>query len=288
MKDRAALLRQRERVLVVSLACLVLVQPASSSSHPSHLSIVPARTWQCPSTLAAPAPLPAGSARCLGVRPGAAVASELGVCTLNFLFEAPDGTRFVGTAGHCIVQPRDDPREIEESWPAGLGPPAWLYHDDGPSARIGEFAYAVYGAASPRTDFALIRLDPSVAASPKSCYWGGPTGIDSESTDDSTTVRFFGQGLVLSRIIPARTGVILNARDPHEAYMTTVAAVGDSGAGIMSADGRAFGVISALELLGLGPDQQIGDVIVTRLGPVIERAAQFLQVALELRTAPAN
>jgi SAM-dependent MidA family methyltransferase len=40
--------------------------------------------------------------------------------------------------------------------------------------RIGEFAYAIL--QDPK-DFALIRLDPGVAANPQMCHFGGPTGV---------------------------------------------------------------------------------------------------------------
>src|SRR5437867_10393823 len=50
-----------------------------------------------------PASAPFGTGTCPGVRPGAIVRSDVGQCTLHFLFVGSDGSRYIGTAGHCIL-----------------------------------------------------------------------------------------------------------------------------------------------------------------------------------------
>ena len=115
-----------------------------------------------------PSAAPIGTGPCEGVRPGALVESDKGFCTFNFLFTATDGARYIGSAGHCILG--DSPfggDAGEESWAPGSGPVA----RDASGNRIGEFAYAIL--QDPK-DFALIRLDPSVNASPQMCHFGGP------------------------------------------------------------------------------------------------------------------
>jgi len=80
---------------------------------------------------------PVGVGKCPGVRPGAEVQTEVGLCTLNFLFEAPDHERFIGTAGHCIMG--DGPvadNAGEKTWPKGKGPVA----QDGAGKRVGELS----------------------------------------------------------------------------------------------------------------------------------------------------
>src|SRR5918999_4910623 len=47
--------------------------------------------------------LPVGVGTCPGVRPGGDLRSDIGQCTLNFLFVTPEGERYIGTAGHCIL-----------------------------------------------------------------------------------------------------------------------------------------------------------------------------------------
>src|SRR6185295_11015593 len=91
-------------------------------------------------------PAPVGSGPCPGVRPGGRVVTRIGDCTLNFLFLAPDGTRYIGTAGHCIGPGEEysfneadstGNGHIERVWAKGRGPVAW----DPARRRFGEFAY---------------------------------------------------------------------------------------------------------------------------------------------------
>src|SRR3989442_11724055 len=90
---------------------------------------------------------PIGTATCPGVRPGAIVRADLsaygtlgtmaGHCTLNFLFLGSDGSRYIGTAGHCILNTPQYGGAGEMTWAPGTGPEA----RDGGGSRIGEFAY---------------------------------------------------------------------------------------------------------------------------------------------------
>src|SRR5207247_6557518 len=122
-----------------------------------------------------PAAAPFGTGTCPGVRPGAIVLSDVGQCTLNFLFVGSDGSRYIGTAGHCILGASPFGGDVGEmSWTPGTGPVA----QDAGGARIGEFAYAIL--LDPK-DFSLIRVDPGVAVSPQVCHFGGPTGINADT-----------------------------------------------------------------------------------------------------------
>src|SRR6267378_6503611 len=72
-----------------------------------------------------PAAAPLGTGTCPGVRPGAIVRSDVGQCTLNFLFEGSDGSRYIGTAGHCILGTSPIGGDVGEmSWAPGTGPVA--------------------------------------------------------------------------------------------------------------------------------------------------------------------
>lgn len=215
---------------------------------------------------------PFGVGPCPGVRPGAEVWSDAGGCTLNFMFRGygQDGlevARFMGTAGHCIV----DQSEEEHVWQPGTGPEAL----DGDDRRIGEFAYAVNSSTR---DFSLIRLDPGVVANPQMCHFGGPTGLNDPSfTGSPGVVQHFGQGLVFGQTVSARSGVG-HLSDPNWQFATTAASFGDSGSGVETDDGRAMGVLVAISPLG---------IVITRLAPQIEPAREALGLgSLELQTAP--
>src|SRR6266853_1497553 len=56
-----------------------------------------------PCTLIPVPAAPLGTGTCPGVRPGAIVLTDVGQCTLNFLFQGSDGSGYIGTAGHCIL-----------------------------------------------------------------------------------------------------------------------------------------------------------------------------------------
>src|SRR5207302_4169444 len=85
-----------------------------------------------------PAAAPFGTGTCPGVRPGAIVRSDVGQCTLNFLFLGSDGASYIGTAGHCILGTSPFGGDVGEmAWDPGTGPVA----RDADGNPIGEFAY---------------------------------------------------------------------------------------------------------------------------------------------------
>ncbi len=228
-------------------------------------------------------PTPVGVGSCPGVRPGARVQSKAGFCTFNFLFRSPDGQRYMGTAGHCILGMMEPPPgEISElTWAPGTGPEA----KDGDGKRIGEFTYAVL--EDPK-DFALVRLDPGVEASPEMCHFGGPTGINSDITPDIVELAYYGLGVGVGTVLPARSAVAAGLPDPDHVYALGAALPGDSGSGVISSDGRAVGVLVSVGLHGLGINENgvdFGTLGITRLGPQLARAREKLHTTIELVTA---
>lgn len=217
---------------------------------------------------------------CPGVRPGAAVLTPIGTCTLNFMWKGSDGDTYMGTGGHCILEGGD---VIEASWDRGDGPEV----GDDQGNRIGEFAYAVLD--DPR-DFALVRLDPGLTASPQMCHFGGPTGINSDTPALAPTLlQQYGQGVVVGQLVPGRTHVALGMPDPDHVFAAGIVLPGDSGSGVTTPDGRAVGVVVSLGLhtgsLGLsGVDA--GTIGITRLSPQLAAAAQFTGTTYTLQTAP--
>jgi hypothetical protein len=232
-----------------------------------------------------PAAAPVGTGPCHGVRPGAIVQSDKGQCTFNFLFQGSDGNRYIGTAGHCILgdSPIGGGDFGEESWAPGAGPVA----RDAGGARIGEFAYAIL--QDPK-DFALIRLDPGVAANPAMCHFGGPTGTNSDLPGPlpPTLLNHYGSGLAIGSVLPARTAIALGMPDPDHVFANGVALPGDSGSGIISSDGRAVGVVVTVGVhtgsIGTG-GVDAGVIGITRLAPQVTRAEGVIAADLTLQTA---
>lgn len=221
------------------------------------------------------AALPLGLGACTGVRPGATVINDMGLCSFNYLFHGSDGQRYMGTAGHCVLGLVTG----EETWAPGSGPEA----RDASGNRVGEFAYAVLGGVR---DFALVRLDPGVAASPQMCHFGGPTGINEDLSPGPVTLEHYGQALVFGQLLPGRTSVALTTSDPDQVFANGVALFGDSGGAVNSADGRAMGV---LVTVGVHLDQvpNVGTIGVTRIAPQVAQATQALDLTtLDMQTAP--
>jgi hypothetical protein len=169
----------------------------------------------------------------------------------------------------------------EQTWAAGSGPVA----RDGEGNRIGEFAYAIL--QDPK-DFALIRLDPGVAANPQMCHFGGPTGVNSDQGADPVVLQHFGQGLGVGSVVPGRSALAIGMPDPDHVYAQGAVVPGDSGSGIISDDGRAVGVIvtTGIHSSSIGSSGvDAGLMGITRLAPQVARAQQVTGVSYSLQTA---
>jgi hypothetical protein len=281
-------MRFRRVVILAALTSAMAVLPATTSAGaPS----APARTggggWTLGGTpcrlIDVPAAAPVGIGTCPGVRPGAIVQTDIGSCTFNFLFAGSDGNRYIGTAGHCILAQGPVAGDVGEfTWAPGTGPVA----RDATGQRVGEFAYAIQ--QDPK-DFALIRLDPGVEASPQMCHFGGPTGINNDITPLPVALQYFGNGLGVGTVLPARTALAIGTPDPDHVFAQGLTIPGDSGAAINSADGRAVGVVVTLGAhlgsIGLG-GLDAGLMGITRLGPQLARAGEVLGLGFLLYTAP--
>jgi hypothetical protein len=230
-----------------------------------------------------PAAAPVGTGPCPGVRPGAMVTSDAGQCTFNFLYNGSDGERYIGTAGHCILGESPIGGDVgEESWAEGTGPVA----RDAEGNRIGEFAYAIL--QDPK-DFALIRLDDGVQASPQMCHFGGPNGTNADQPSSAVVLNHFGNGLGVGSVLPARSALALGMPNPDHVFAQGVAVPGDSGSGVISSDGRAVGVLVTVGVhsSSIGTDGvDAGVVGITRIPPQEARAEQVLGTTLNLQTAP--
>jgi hypothetical protein len=233
---------------------------------------------------AADSALPVGVGTCPGVRPGGDVRSEVGQCTLNFLFETPNHERYIGTAGHCILGEGGGLAGDgvgEKMWPKGQGPVA----KDAEGKRFGEFTYAVL--KDPK-DFALIRLDPGVESSPEMCNFGGPNGINDDISGDPTVLHYFGNGIGIGTALPARSAVAMGLPHADHVYAAGLALPGDSGSAVISDDGRAVGVLVTVGVHGFGIDDSggidFGTVGITRIVPQVNRAAEALGIQLTMIT----
>jgi hypothetical protein len=221
-----------------------------------------------------PASAPFGTGTCPGVRPGALVETRVGFCTMNFLFRDGDGRRYIGTAGHCVLNDKG-----ERGWGA-KGPVA----KDSRGRAIGRFRYA---ALRGEKDFALIRLNDrgERAARPGVCHFGGPTGTDTTRPRGLLTLEHFGQGVVTGTVLAARTFTANGMRNPDHVFAQGAVALGDSGGPVTRrGNGRGVGLVVTV---GLHFDRGgPGTVGITRLGPQTTRAQRVIGEQLSIVEAP--
>jgi hypothetical protein len=244
---------------------------------------------------------PVGTGGCPGVRPGSRLLNNFnGLCTANFLFRSPDGTRYIATAAHCIGEAEgggDNPHE--QVWPPGRGPKAL----DASGRVIGRFAYGAlesHGTGVGVTydrNFALIRLDAAIEASPEVCFFGGPSGVYTADTADTLVLHYYGGGDAVGDVLPARSGVAQGTPEPNYVYATGLALAGDGGSPVVTADGLAVGMLVTFSAHGVGfstspggpppayVESQQGTIGITRLAPQLARASAAMGIPLELVTA---
>lgn len=232
------------------------------------------------------APLPFAAGACAGVRPGASIVVDgSSLCTLNFQFTGRDAQgrthAYMGTAGHCAFGDLLSP-PVQRVWGPGRGPVV----ADATGRRIGTFAYAIVNG---ERDFGLVRLDAGVRPNPQLCQFGGPTGINRDRSSATTQLRYYGNGLAVGALVPARTAVAQGMPDEGHVHALGLVLPGDSGGGVVSADGRAVGLVITTGVhggqIGTG-GVDVGTVGIARLGPVLKRAATALRQQLTLHTAP--
>jgi hypothetical protein len=159
--------------------------------------------------------------------------------------------------------------------------------------RIGEFAY---GVTDIRADFALIRLDRDVPASPEMCHFGGPSGQNDDGGSNAVVLHHYGTGFLTSRIsvvpegvglgrvAPGRSAFAVGLDDPDWVLAFGTAIYGDLGSPVISSDGRAVGLVVFAGVARSGTHS--GTLGIMRLGPQIARAEKRLRIGLELMTAP--
>lgn len=181
------------------------------------------------------------------LRPGASLG---GYCTFTFLFTAPNGTAYVGTAGHCT---------------SGPGERVELGSDGGEIGTVvldSDNASAIDDSA----DFALVRLDEEVVsdANPSVLGWEGPTGVlDASDAAQGDRVGFHGYGVLLGQqpYTRARDGVLVSMDEQqYDADMPAVN--GDSGSPIVHlATSKALGIVSHYGISDVPPTTDEGPTL---------------------------
>ncbi|HEV8359181.1 MAG TPA: hypothetical protein VGR28_01870 [Candidatus Thermoplasmatota archaeon] len=163
---------------------------------------------------------------CVGkIQPGAQM--TIG-CTMNFIFRDQVARLYFGTAGHCFDG-------------NGVGRTAGIVNVGN---NVGTVVYDGHRNPGDVPDFALLRVDPAFYADidPTMCHWGGPAGLNTFPSFGQTT-HIYGFGLVYGQaaVTRARVGDVMGATSSEVTYLG-FAQPGDSGAPVVTGDGKAAGI----------------------------------------------
>jgi hypothetical protein len=197
-----------------------------------------------------------------GVGTGTCLVYPFG-CTANFVYysgggaSAPavaDGTLYLGTAGHC-VEKAGEPVYGAVSTP-GVGPSI---------ARIGTVSRFVedYPDNGNVHDFASIQIDNGFNVYPDSPV-GGPQGIY-DGCDPGQPLKYYGHGYEVA-VAQGKPEGGVSAHWYDDGYGWAGPAFGgDSGSGVLHADGRAAGDLTATVLYDLSFAYLSGETIGSRV-----------------------
>jgi hypothetical protein len=217
---------------------------------------------------AAPVWAPAGSAT---IHPGVQTVTDGGQCTANFIYYDASNV-YIGQAAHCSGTGGATETDGCDS---GSLPEGTAVDVDGAS-RPGTMVYNSWirmQAANESNadtcaynDLALVRLDPADASkvNPSIPFWGGPTGTTG-TVADGATVESYGNSSLRGGVtqLSPKQGVSL-AQDSggwnHWVYTATPGIPGDSGSAFIDDQGRAFGVLSTVQIAPAAGSNGVGDV----------------------------
>jgi hypothetical protein len=231
------------------VACLALVGAAPSYAEPA---------WA-----------PADSAT---IRPGNQTFTDGAQCTSNFVFYDAANTVYLGQAAHCSgtggatetngcdsgTLPNGTPVEIENATQPGT----MVYNSWTAMQQAGESN----ADACDFNDLALIRVSTADAGSvnPTIPFWGGPTGLTGSVPDTEKVLSYGNSSLRLGiRELSPKEGVKLATEGngwSHQVFTVTPGIPGDSGSAFIDRQGRAFGVLSTVQLAPLAGSNGVGDL----------------------------
>ena len=218
---------------------------------------------------AEPAWAPAGSAP---VHPGVMTFTDGAQCTANFVFFDGANNVYIGQAAHCSGTggstetngcdsgslPEGTPVEVDgASRPGTMVYNSWIRMQEANETDTNTCDY---------NDFALIKLDPADygKVNPSIPFWGGPTGTTGPTTSGQKVLSYGNSSLRLGvAALSPKEGISLGQTGggwSHEVYTVTPGIPGDSGSAFIDNQGRAFGVLSTVQLAPKPAANGVGDV----------------------------
>jgi hypothetical protein len=173
-------------------------------------------------------------------------------CTANFIF-ASGGTQYVGTARHCVN---------------AIGEEVAMQVDTTTIAVVGTVSHMTSGEGVPGNDWALIRIDPAVAAkwgvTPSVPVAGGPNGVYTGC--GPTAVLHYGHGYGAAVAQGKLEGGLATNWNNTGYGWTGFGVMGDSGSPVVTSAGQAAGNFTHLIVNpGEYPGSNLAGMRITRM-----------------------
>jgi hypothetical protein len=213
---------------------------------------------------------PAGTAT---IHPGVQTVTGGGQCSSNFVFYDAGDSVYLGQAAHCSGTGGATETDGCDSGSLSVGTPVEVEGASQPGTMVYNSWLAMQANGETDTDacayndFALVRLAAADAGkvNPSIPFWGGPTGLRNTATATGDKVLSYGNSslrLGISQLSP-KEGLTLGTTGngwSHEVYTVTPGIPGDSGSAFIDRQGRAFGVLSTLQIAPKVGANGVGDL----------------------------
>jgi hypothetical protein len=216
---------------------------------------------------AASAWAPAGQAT---IHPGVMTFTDGAQCTSNFVYTQGSDV-YLGQAAHCSGTGGSTETDGCDSGSLPNGTPVEI---DGAS-QPGTMVYNSWntmqakGETNPDVcaynDLALIKIDPADVGkvNPSVPGFGGPTGVG--GANNGETVYSYGNSSLRGGVtaLSPKQGTVVGQQGngwSRDVYTATPGIPGDSGSGFLNSTGKAFGVLSTVQLAPLAGSNGVGDV----------------------------
>jgi hypothetical protein len=203
------------------------------------------------------------------VHPGVMTFTDGAQCTANFIF-TNGSTVYIGQAAHCSGTGGATETNGCDSGSLPLGTAVDV------AGFTGKMVYnswlAMQGAKEKDAntcdfnDLALIQLPAAAVATtnPSVPTWGGPVGLGAGTTSGDTVYSYGNSELRdgISQLSPKK-GISLGDSAggwTTDVYTVTPGIPGDSGSGFLDASGRAFGVLSTVQIAPLAGSNGVGNL----------------------------
>jgi hypothetical protein len=217
-------------------------------------------------------PAGASAAGTGAIHPGVQTFTDGAQCTANFIYSDGAST-YIGQAAHCSGTGGNTATDGCTSGTLPVGTQVQVTGANNP----GVMAYNSWATMQANgekdadtcayNDIALIKLDPSDAANvdPSVPGFGGPTGVASLPGTAGATVYTYGNSELRGGItkLSPKQGVVVQQIPSGwstDVYTLTPGIPGDSGSGFMTADGKAAGILSTVQLAPLAGSNGVGDL----------------------------